>query len=71
MAYRKNRTYIMIQVTKLPKDLEARKECPLGSRLFINKKKYPYLIKLGRIQIKKDNKTFVLYDDEVEIIIVK
>jgi hypothetical protein len=61
----------MIQVTKLPKDLEARLECPLGSRFFINKKKYPYLFKLGRIRIKTDKKIITLYEDEVEIIIVK
>jgi ethanolamine utilization protein EutQ (cupin superfamily) len=60
---------IMVQVTSVPKDENARQECLVGTRHIINKKKYPYLIKFGYIKLKKGEKVCTLYIDEVEIIL--
>lgn len=62
---------IMVQITQVPTDPIARLNFPVGSRLVIPKKKWPYFIKFGFLRMKKLDLEFTLYIDEVEFIVIK
>lgn len=62
---------ILAQITQTPTDPIAKENFPIGSRLVIPKKKWPYFTKFGFLKMKKDDLVFTLYIDEIEFIVVK
>lgn len=62
---------IMVQITSEPTDPIAKSNFPIGSRLVIPKKKWPYFTKFGKLTMKKLDLEFTLYIDEVEFIVIK
>lgn len=62
---------IMVQITQVPTDPIARLNFPVGSRLVIPKKKWPYFTKFGFLKMKKLDLEFTLYIDEVEFIVIR
>lgn len=62
---------IQVQITQTPTDPIARINFPVGSRMVIPKKKWPYFVKFGFLKMKKDDLVFTLYIEEVEFIVVR
>jgi hypothetical protein len=62
---------IMVQITSTPTDPIVRANFPIGSRIVIPKKKWPYFTKFGKLKMKKLDMEFTLYIDEVEFIVEK
>lgn len=59
---------ITVKLIKEPKDIFTKENTMVGNSFVINKKKFPYLIKYGKIKIKlQTGITILLYLDEVEI----
>jgi hypothetical protein len=62
---------ILAQIVDVPSDPIARANIPLGSRIIIPKKKWPYFVKFEKLRMKKDDLIFTLYKEEVEFIVVR
>ena len=63
---------IMVQLTSEQTNPIVRANFPIGSRIVIPKKKWPYFTKFGFLKMKdKNGLTFTLYVDEVDFIVEK
>jgi hypothetical protein len=60
---------IWIQVTTTPRDPLSAIEFPIGTRVMLNKKKFPYLYKYGYLWFKRQDQICKLYEDEIEVIV--
>jgi len=77
--YRRRREYkdrtiscIWCQVIQTPRDVLARIENPVGSRIMIPKKKSPYLFKYGYLKFRdKNGLLYKLYEDEIILMFEK
>jgi len=69
--YSRRISCIWIQVTQMPKDPISQIEFPQGTRLILNKKKFPYLYKYGYLRFKRKSGLCKLYQDEIEVIVEK
>ncbi len=62
---------IWIQVISTPRDLNSQKEFVVGSRVILNKKKFPYLYKFGFLRFPRPTGECKLYQDEIEVVVEK
>ena len=62
---------VWIQVITTPRDPLSAIEFPMGTRVILNKKKFPYLYKYGYLWFKRQDQICKLYSDEIEVVVEK